>query len=478
MIICRKCKTHNDDDATECSMCQTDITGRDGIPTGAAAKARAAQPPRSRARPAAEPPARPLPDLDSPAAGSGADGPASDDLADLPPLPEGLDDVPPPRPGEAVEAPWFEDPPAAGDAVSSPDDTGEEDETEGRDEDGDDDEDRVRWSTAKERPKLIVRDDLSGPDQVIERPERESYDHIPEGHRPDEDIDVDEDNIEEVVTTATPLSFGGKVVAEPGRSDGYGVPAATSTVTLLSGQLACDNCGEANDDHRRFCCACGTILPAFTTPRDPDSDVVEPRSSLWRRITGTVNKDGRDGRTRGQRMRDAGQRKLKYRAKRTLRTRLAAVGITAGMLGGGVMALGPWRSRIEGWFEGDPDPVAPSEILLEGEPLDEILFPWSGEGDEVTLVLNLPAPANIDQLVFTPLPNDHEDASNFARPSVVRVGGVSDDIELGNDGRADRVDVRLLGASTIEVTIVAVHDFGWETDPVGRFESIAYVPKT
>ena len=40
-----------------------------------------------------------------------------------------------------------------------------------------------------------MRDDVGEADQEIVRPEHESHEHIPAGIRPDQDVDLDEDEI-------------------------------------------------------------------------------------------------------------------------------------------------------------------------------------------------------------------------------------------------------------------------------------------
>ena len=86
----------------------------------------------------------------------------------------------------------------------------------------------------------------------------------------------------------------------PEQTTATSVPTITETVTLGQDEVACRECGRANEATRRFCRYCGGTLPAFHDDRvvDDDEPVDEP---LIRRLLGTTRKPGRDGRTFGQR---------------------------------------------------------------------------------------------------------------------------------------------------------------------------------
>ena len=478
MIVCRRCTTRFDDDTqAHCSNCGADLTGSDGLRlSGALAKDWS---PADAARPVE----RSVPPLPTPA--ERIVPPAS-------PTPGRTGDSVPPPPtpiGEVRETFRPTDEAGAPSARRRGRRPGEHD---------DDEPEPLSYeSAASESAPSTDQRDVVPPPTPAPAPSVPVISSIPDRPR-----------APEPAVSRAPAEVGGG--ARTPDQDAVRVPAATG-VTLADGEVGCPTCRRANDALKRFCRFCGSTLPAYgiEPPRGADELGPEP----WiRRLLGTTRKDGRDARTFAQRARDSGQRRLKYRAKYTLKSRLRAMGFVCGGLTGLIIMLGPVRSRARE-FVNPPDPIPVEGVIEDGtpsidatkfgpelaydtDPKTAFVMPWvgdpsAGEGGildsgggvsstiaeaeqpattaSVSFIVRLPAGRPARKLVFeTGFPNaDLDGGSLYLRPKTLTLEGDDGEtqlIELEDHEGRQRVPIELTGnPTTIRVTITTVHERDWAT---------------
>lgn len=427
MILCRRCTTRFDDDSLErCTKCGADLTGPDGLRLGTALrpdwKPTAVERPTEEIVPPAEPPAPDPIRVEPVRTEPIAERPPSSEPATRPARRRGR------RPGEQ------------------------------RDE--------------EVEPTAPGTDDLDTPDTLDVA--------VQDDAAPSRDPAVEPVGEPPARAPETAPSDPTTPVPEPAAASTAVRVAAATGVTIGEGEVACPACRRANDEGRRFCRYCAATLPAFG--REPDDELEAPeREPLIRRLLGTTKRPGRDSRTFAQRAKDSGQRRLKYRAKYTLKSKLRALGYLGGGAAGLMIMLGPVRARVMEYVN-PPDPVAVDVVAEEGTPAvdGEILgphnandrdpktafaLPWTGE--PVSFAVRLPEGRPARQLEFeTGFPNDVDDGSLYRRPAtiVLSADGEEQTIELDDHEGPQRVDLDLPGdPSVITMTITGVHERDWTT---------------
>jgi hypothetical protein len=266
--------------------------------------------------------------------------------------------------------------------------------------------------------------------------------------------------------------------------------------------VRCPHCLEANAEHRRFCHACGEVLPAFhnrlageADDGDDDEAAVadgQPRNTVWRRLTGTTVSEGRDNRTWRQRARDAGHRRVRYETGLSPKARLSMLSGAAAVVAVAALALGPLRSQVTGLLSSTPpghlpagatfvpevfqgaDPSQDDAVAVPGfhprgavddNPATGVGFrlsPVDGTPEEAALHVALAETVTPRALVVhTGLPPEHPEVQLSPRPRHVEVcdeAGACDTVELQDQADTQRVPVEGLGPSRVlTVRVLSVH---------------------
>ncbi|MEM9514367.1 MAG: hypothetical protein AAGA42_05870 [Actinomycetota bacterium] len=316
------------------------------------------------------------------------------------------------------------------------------------------------------------------------------------GERDDEEVEPDTNSGPVPAAAPSPQQVVDDDRVVPAREESavpavarVGAPVQPGALTAVPGVAVadrgdgarCPSCSRWNPFERRFCGFCGAALPALAQIDDVE-DIDDPSDSWWRRLTGTTRTKGTDNRTFGQRMRDSGQDKLKYRAKYSVQSRLRALGLIGGGLAGLVILLGPVRAQVTEWL--DPPDAAPvsavvitdtapvadafgAEGATDADDTTALVLPWAGE--PVSFQIELDPDRSADELEFvTGFPNDDVQGRGplYLRPAVVELtsGTQTFTIELADQEGSQRRGLRFdEDPSTIDVTIVEVHERPWET---------------
>jgi hypothetical protein len=443
VILCRRCTTRFDDDSLErCSNCDADLTGSDGLRLPPSASK-----PTFADRPVQRPPERPIErPVERPIEGTMPPTGVARTAPPEPPHGEPLIEVHEPSRSASETSPA-----AARRRGRRP---GEQDETE------------LEPLSNEVIAPVDAEPAVSVPKQEVSASGRTGDDPSAVRSAPAAGGPVAKRS-----TDAAPA-------VQPAEIAAARVPAAVG-VTLLPGEVACGVCHRANDGTKRFCRYCATTLPAFEGDELDEPD--QPgRDSLIRRLLGTTHQPGRDSRTFAQRAKDSGQRKLKYRAKYTLKSKLRAVGFVGGGVVGLFVMLGPLKDRVEKIInppdaikvelvaESDTPAIATfgAENAFDEDPKTAFVMPWIGV--PVSFTVQLPADGQVRQLEFeTGFPNEDVDrGSLYLRPAtlLLEAGGELQTIELDDHEGAQRVKFDLPDdTTTINVTILTVHERSWTT---------------
>lgn len=477
MILCRRCTTRHEDDATVCSECEADLTGPDGLRLGPTM--------RSDWDPAEVRPPEPRPDPIEPSPDPApAPPPAAEPAARTtnPLIDSPRSDVPPHRASPAdrgtgrptIDPPVSPPPPGESGAIVRPDR-----EAQGPADPG------GRQPRRGRRPGEVNDDEVEPDAHQLPTKEAAAPAEDPSPARPPATSGSGRHD-EAQPDADRPPPNGPAIRDIPGRPTTAEadqampkVPAA-ATATLADGEIACPSCRRANGVHRRFCRFCATTLPAFVD--EPDEDDAPQHDSFIRRILGTTRKPGRDSRTFQQRARDAGQRKIKYRAKYTVQSKLRSLGYIGGGLAGLVLVLGPVRHQVmerlnppeavsveSVMYDGDvpfPDDGGP-EFAHDDAPDTAFVLLWSDSGP-AQFSFRMPGTDQPKKIEFeTGYPDDDLDrGSLYLRPFEVTLSanGAVQQIELGNHEGEQRFGFDLPDdVSVVTISILSVHETAWET---------------
>jgi hypothetical protein len=241
--------------------------------------------------------------------------------------------------------------------------------------------------------------------------------------------------------------------------------------------VRCASCGERNGPDRRFCGSCGMARPPQRVSTSPASG-------------GADRSD--HGRPHG-----SGRARLRYDHAVGLRSRLTAAAVAIGLVGGGVLALGPFRGRIHDLVRSDPTVVAPDAVVLvdaaevvgfpaesalDGDGATGVALPWeSGAGAAGSLRVEFDAPLRLEALeLVVGLAEDSEDGPLVLRPRLLEicVDGTCRPVEM--DDRSSPQRVPLPGDEpivAIEIHVTEIHEREWTTYPVAVIGEVAAVPR-